>query len=274
MNTDEHEFVHAEFPHSMTALFNYCRQYVDESIISRFCPADPGYKAYVQEWSDILRKGSIPEESNFEVSETVGLTMWADTTSPDFLRFRCFTNSVALPLMCVRHAEVVFDLNYPLARLLSDTVFLQDARLLLLIKSAIEACYECCRQSPRWSSEFVPWCAYALTLVAACRGDEPNLTEWAARTVDLEAELRRSISGDSQISDMFLFGTASYGTLLPVWFALTELLLPAYRYCESVALILDALGSYHVEPSAKRRLLPMRPEHLTVFQGGTSNHKN
>lgn len=275
MNINRHECIQEIIPASLSKLFHYCREHVDADCVARHCPNDPGYKAYVREWQGILQSGTMPSASNFEISETVGLTMWVDEEcSADFLRFRCFTNSVALPLMCCAHEEVVFDLNYPLVRLLSDTIVLQDGRLLLLLEPAVESCFELCRQSPRYSAEFVPWCAYALTLVAACRGNSSEVSRWAAQTINLEAGWRHSEGGDLAASDLFLFGITSFNSLHPAWFALTELLLPRYRDCEPVALILDALASFCIGPKTILKLPLLNEAQLAAFRSGVLNPNN
>jgi len=254
-------------PESFQDLFGYCCKHVNEQVVAQHCPGDPGYKTYVREWSRILAKGQIPEASNFEISETVGMTMRNDSDyTEDFLRFRCFTNSVALQLITCRRKEVVFDLNYPLVRLLSDTIYLQDKRLLFLLKPAFESSFQLCGADPTWMGEFVPWWAYGLTLLAACRGDEPEMLRWAMQTITSESKLRHSESGQFALSDTFLFGVTGFDSLCAVWIRLTNLLLVSYRNHEPVALILDALSEYCVEPKSADSMPPLNEKSLRVFR--------
>ncbi len=113
-------------------LFQSTRALVTEQDIIDFSPGDPGYGDYVEVWSKIKRKGVIPTDCSFEVTEVIALTGWGNAEkekSPDrFRAYRRFTTAVALALFsegndsdCIRPAgyvarDLLIDLDEESAR--------------------------------------------------------------------------------------------------------------------------------------------------------------
>ncbi|MEM9420543.1 MAG: hypothetical protein AAGA25_16055 [Planctomycetota bacterium] len=59
-----------------------------------FCPNDPGYENYLRAWGEIIETHRVPQRSHFDLSETIGLTGWAEPEEWDdperFREFRRF----------------------------------------------------------------------------------------------------------------------------------------------------------------------------------------
>jgi len=53
-------------------LLDYARGLVQMADIERYCPNDPGYPDYVSAFGAIYSSGKVPEQWNFDISETIG----------------------------------------------------------------------------------------------------------------------------------------------------------------------------------------------------------
>lgn len=88
---------------SIESLFEYARSAVTDQDIIDCAPGDPGYGDYVRLWKGIRRSGSIPQKSEFDLSEVICLTGWANPEkwkNPGQLRtFRRFTSAVEMALL-------------------------------------------------------------------------------------------------------------------------------------------------------------------------------
>ena len=62
---------------SVIGLFQYTQSRVTDQDIIDYCPGDPGYLNYVKLWTQIKHSGSIPQKTDFDLSEVIGLTGWA-----------------------------------------------------------------------------------------------------------------------------------------------------------------------------------------------------
>ena len=250
-------------PSAFDDLFLKCTSQISPEAITRWCPGDPGYKSYVKEWQQIWRSKRVPTESNFEVSETVGLTLWEANSDPEFLRFRCFTNSVALKLMCVHRQEVVFDLNYPLIRLLSDIISLRDHAAMKLFTYAIEVAERECAAGIEFLHA-VPWLAHTRLLAAALNGNTNDLPNLSRHVIDMDKEFRASV-GRFSVSGTFLLSLTSFDTLHPIWVSLSKNLLAPHCDIEGVALILDAFSDFQPPKGSIQSDGPSQNEDLRAF---------
>ena len=119
-------------------LFHRASLQVTAKDISDFCPNDPGYADYVREFQRILSSGNLPIRSDFDISETIGLTRWveaADEIDPiRFRRFRIFTTAVGLAVLVGPEGPSESNPpNYLAIRLIEDAYALHDERLLRLL---------------------------------------------------------------------------------------------------------------------------------------------
>jgi len=246
-------------------LFLYCSSKIDPEVIARCCPGDPGYKGYVKEWNRIWRDRIIPRRSNFEISETVGLTMWDEGLDAEMFRFRCFTNAVALKLMCVHLQEPVFDLNYPLIRLLTDTILLSDKNAFMKLRAAVESARRVCSAGAIELADALPWICHAQLLLASFQEGASQLRMLARRVIEEENTFRKEAEG-GLISGVFLFGLTVFQTCHPLWLNLSTSLLTPHRTVEEIALILDGLSEYHRDKDTVGGSQVFGEEHLRVFR--------
>jgi hypothetical protein len=117
-------------------LFEYALRHVTAKDISDFCPGDPGYGDYVRAFNAILESSTLPKEADFDITETIGLTIWSKADDwPDpvrFRRFRTLTNAVGIALLVedANGAEQNLRPNYLAIRSIEDAHALQDDALL------------------------------------------------------------------------------------------------------------------------------------------------
>jgi hypothetical protein len=123
-------------------LFEYALRHVTAKDISDFCPGDPGYGDYVRAFNAILELSTLPKEADFDITETIGLTIWSKADDwPDpvrFRRFRTLTNAVGIALLVedANGAEQNLRPNYLAIRSIEDAHTLQDDALLRLLPAA------------------------------------------------------------------------------------------------------------------------------------------
>jgi hypothetical protein len=170
-------------------LFDYAARFVTADDVSAYAPSDPGYPEYVRTFDAILAAGEPPAHSNFEITETIGLTRWADANlerdPPRFRRFRTFANAVGVAL---RVAGVLADDdiagNYLAINLIEDAHELRDAELLRLLGPAFDAVHKTLRDQ---SSGEAPFLSLGRLLVAAELGSSDRELSTLAVRVAVEA---------------------------------------------------------------------------------------
>lgn len=118
----------------LLALFHYARQHVTNDDIARCAPGDPGTPDYIARWQSIRKSGQPPLQSDFDVTEVIGLTCYTTPPPGDdgrrFRRFRAFTSCVgAILLWRGEGPYVVCAPNYLVLRLLEDQIALADKEL-------------------------------------------------------------------------------------------------------------------------------------------------
>lgn len=217
-------------------LFHYAIGFVTPADIAAFAPGDPGYPDYVRQWREILAARSIPQQANFDITETVDLTRWAEADRESdpvrFRRFRVFTSAVALG-MAVRDRvdDDQFPPNYTLIRLIDDADALRDLALWRLLAPAFEEVHQAWTRQP---SEEAPFGLLGLLLVHAHLGAENSVLETIAeRLIEQESRCETRASTD------FLFGCTHYDQLDRHWKRHVKALLPPAS--PSLGLVRDAL---------------------------------
>jgi hypothetical protein len=131
-------------------LFEYAVRQVTPADVVQYAPDDPGYSDYVREWTRIVDSREVPSESNFELTETIGLTRWADAqreTDPRRFRwFRALTNSVGgVLLVADLVAEELMPANYVAINLIDDAIALDDRELFERTGMAFDELHEVLR---------------------------------------------------------------------------------------------------------------------------------
>lgn len=209
------------------ALFQLTRQRITERHISDFSPADPGYESYVRLWTRILRSGAIPNQSEFDLSEVIGLTGWAaptDFDEPDrFQQYRRFTSSVAVALInggndseCVRVA------NYLARDLIVDTD-IGDREHFVAVRNVLPVVRDSLLET-NFEEEY-PFFTFGSLILAQMAGDFAQMPSLASQLIDDDAAVRTNDSLNWSIQDSrFLFGLTNYNQLNADWVALSSLL--------------------------------------------------
>lgn len=220
-------------------LFEYARTKVTAKDIVDFCPGDPGYPAYVREFTSIWESGQLPE-MHFNVSETIGLTWWVRAferlDEVRFRRFRTFTNSVGLAINSTKYDfSTCVPPNYLVASLLTDAFALNDLSLLPLLETAFVEFRERIKIQDN-APEEVPFLTLALTILAL-KGYPPkaDISEMCSRVIK-EADANKN-----EYPDEFLWDCSSFDGFRSEWTKLVEDSLPQHSKEEPVALLREML---------------------------------
>lgn len=226
---------------AVEALFQYTLLRVTEEDIVNYSPSDPGYGAYVEEWKLIRRTGRVPKMVNFEVSEVIGLTGWADAsemTDPErFRAYRRFTTAAALvglyhgyPCECVRES------NY-LARDLLIDLDAECARHRALVRQVLPPVHD---RLVATGEEGYPFFTFASMLLSQREEDWPEAHRAATRLIAEEQAVRKEF--DWMVQDgRFLLGLSNYDQLHRDWLAWARQLRNPMGD-EDTQLVMEALG--------------------------------
>jgi len=221
-------------------LFEYASQHVSPKDISDFCPSDPGYPDYVREFTAILSSRIPPTKSNFDITETIGLTRWADANHQrDAIRFRwfrTFTNSVGIAICSGSEGpNDCMPPNYFGISLLNDALALRDAQLLRLLSPVFSDLHQRLYESA-WFSEEAPFFLLG-QLVLAFMGFAPG-ADIARLTEELIAEATHHAG---YASPDFLWGCTFFDQLHNRWKHLVELSFPRNADTDWITVLRDAL---------------------------------
>ncbi|WP_038165237.1 hypothetical protein [Verrucomicrobium sp. BvORR106] len=221
-------------------LFAYAVDKVTPRDVWDFSPNDPGFPGYVREFTAILKSRKLPKDADFDITETIGLTMWGDAETekdPDrFRRFRVFTNSVAVAL-CAGPDGVPLTMaaNYPCIRLLEDAHALGDEQLLRLLYPVFGDLFARL-ETDGWSNREAPLLLLGQLILALMGYGSPNdVPTLAATLVKLG-----SVANDHVPAD-FLWNCTNFDQLHAEWKRFVGIAFPENSPIEDVALLRDTL---------------------------------
>lgn len=206
-------------------LFQLTRRRISKRHIVDFSPADPGYDAYVRLWSEIHRTGEIPRESEFDLSEVIGLTGWADAVDYDsgkrFRDYRRFTSAVAVALVTGGNdSECVRVANY-LARDLIIDIDINDREHFDAVRKVFPAVRDALIMSNN-ENEY-PFFTLGSLILAHQAGDFKPMPSLAKQLIDDEAAVRNKEELKwSVVDSRFLFGLTVYDQLNREWVRLVS----------------------------------------------------
>ena len=180
--------------------------------------------------------------SDFDITETIGLTRWVEAERAKdptrFRRFRIFVNSVGVCISTGPEGpSELMPPNYFGISLLDDAMALQDAALLRLLSPVFVDFHQrlvetgdCVEEAP-----FLLLGQVILAFLGFAPGSDP-----AALCEQLIAEESRYTG---RASPGFLWGCTSYNSLHHRWRHFAETSFPQNAGSESIALVRDALFS-------------------------------
>lgn len=206
-------------PH-VESLFELTRSIVSEQHIADFSPADPGYESYVRLWTRIFRSGEIPKQSEFDLSEVIGLTGWASPDDFDkpiqFRQYRRFTSAVAVALIEFGNdTESVRVGNYLARDLIIDTE-VSDRKYFDLVRRVFPVVRETLAKT-NYEEEY-PYFTFGSLILAQMAGDYGESASFASKLIEDEATVRNNDSLNWGIEDSrFLFGLTNYDQLNADW---------------------------------------------------------
>jgi hypothetical protein len=213
--------------------------------ISRFCPSDPGYGDYVRAFTAILESGTLPERADFDITETVSLTIWGDVERERgllldpvrFRRFRTFTNAVGIAFFIddIEGVEDNLTPNYLAIRLIEDVHGLQDETLLRMLPGAFTELQQSVTKSG-WRPEEVPFLLLGQLLLAFLgfppTADIPRLIE------ELKTEAAQH---EARSSGAFFWGCTFHDQLHERWHHFVRICFPPDSRDEAVNSLRAAL---------------------------------
>ncbi|WP_170266888.1 hypothetical protein [Brevifollis gellanilyticus] len=229
---------------SVIRLFEYTRSRVTERDILDFSPGDPGYPDYVKMWTEIWRSGGIPQETEFDLSEVIGLTGWARPEAwgePErFRRYRRFTSAVGVALL---HQGNDSDSVRPANYLARDLVVDLDERCgehLALLRAVAEST-RTVLNATNVEVEF-PYFTFAMMILAQRALDWSGSERAAAQLMEDEGAVRANTALNWLVcDDRFLLGLSVHGQLRGDWISLARGLRNPTRH-EETQLVMEAMS--------------------------------
>lgn len=218
-------------------LFAHALHFVTPKDIANYCPDDPGYPGYVREFTSILKSRRPPTSSNFELTETINLTLWGkaeEERAPErFRRFRIFTNAVAVMLyLSDEGPSETMPANYTAIALLDDAHALGDTELLSLLHPVFGELHRS-TNNVLWGEDEKPFLTLG-QLLLALMGHVPD-ADIQVGCDRLIAEESRSTRNNS--TGEFLWTCTGFDQLHDRWKALVELAFPKESDNESLLLL-------------------------------------
>lgn len=202
------------------SLFELTRSRVSEQHIADFSPSDPGYDSYVRLWTRIYRSGEIPKQTEFDLSEVIGLTGWAKPTDFDdpnrFREYRRFTSAVGSALIeSGNDTERVRVGNY-LARDLIVDIDIDDVKHFESVRLVFPVLRETLLKTN--NDKQYPYFTLGSLILAQMAGDIAESETLAAQLIEDDATVRKNDSINWIIQDSrFLFGLTNYDQLNSDW---------------------------------------------------------
>jgi len=239
---------------SVDNLFQYTRLKVTDQDIVEFSPGDPGYPNYVKLWTQIRRTGSIPQHSEFDLFEVIGLTGWSrldDYQETDrFLNYRRFTSAVGVALLHQgNHSDRVRDANY-LARDLLIDLDPNNERHLSLLRPVAACTKDVLRTTNR--EEGYPFFTFLSMILAQRASDWGAAESFATELIEDENAVRKNKSLNWMITDnRFLLGLSNFDQLHNDWIRFAQALRNPNDH-EDTQLVIDSLAP--IDRTSKSRL--------------------
>lgn len=234
-------------PHVQT-LFALTRRAITKKHIEDFSPGDPGYPDYVKLWSRIHEAGEVPKQSEFDLSEVIGLTGWSSPCgwassdgvdhSERFRQYRRFTSAVAVALIVFGNcSEEVRVANY-LARDLLMDVSVGDQEHFNAVRSIFPLVREALRKTDH--EEEYPFFTLGSLILAHMAQDYAQMPKLAEQLIEDDAAVRKSGSLSRTVWDSrLLFGLTSYDQVNKDWVAFVSRLTNPTND-ESVQLVIES----------------------------------
>jgi hypothetical protein len=228
---------------SVVSLFQYTQSKVSDQDIIDFSPGDPGYPDYVKLWTQIRRSGSIPQQTEFDLSEVIGLTGWASPEEWDdperFRNYRRFTSSVGVALLHQGNdSESVRVANYLARDLLIDLDSTSKRHLALL--RDVAASTRVILSTTNLDEGF-PFFTLASMILGQKARDWSAAEDFATQLIQDEGFVRQSEDLNWMITDdRFLLGLSNYDQLHNDWISFAQELKNPNDH-EDTQLVIDAL---------------------------------
>lgn len=226
--------------------FEYAANKVTVKDVERFCPNDPGYLDYIREFTTILTSRVIPSEFEFDVTETISLTLWGNPEKEyqeqdaiRFRRFRIFSNAVALAIILGPDEDGWnMGCNYYAISLLADIEALEDDHLYDLLPPVLMEMHQKLSQSGS-AKEAVFYLMAQLFLALMGHAPNVNLNELADQLINEESKL------DANKDDRqgFLWQRTVFDQMHHQWKEYAEKLVPPSNSQDSVSRLRDVLLS-------------------------------
>jgi hypothetical protein len=228
---------------SVIALFQYTQSRVTDQDIIDFSPGDPGYPNYVKLWTHIRRSGSIPTQTEFDLSEVIGLTGWAKAekeSNPD--RFRCyrrFTSAVGVALLHQGNDSVSVRVANYLARDLIIDLDTTNRTHLQLLRAVVDSTRQVL--STTNLEDGYPFFTFAAMILAQKTRDWNTSEAAAIQLIKDENDVRQNESLNWMIADdRFLLGLSNYDQLHDDWISFARELKNPNNH-EETQLVIDAI---------------------------------
>ena len=228
---------------SVINLFEYTRSKVTEQDIIDYSPGDPGYPDYVRLWTQIWRSGSIPRQTEFDLSETIGLTGWArpeDEDDPEKFRgYRRFTSAVGVALLHQGNdSESVRVANYLARDLIIDLDATDKRHHSILSEVAVTTRHVLSTSN---LDEGYPYFTLASMILAQKAENWAASESHATQLIKDECAVRENEALNWMIQDdRFLRGLSNYNQVQEDWTAFAQQLKNPNKH-EDSQLVIEAL---------------------------------
>lgn len=230
---------------SVTALFEYVRSKVSDQDILDFPPNDPGRTDYIRLWTKIWDTGEIPRKSEFDLSEVIGLTGWADSEKvrdpKRFRNFRRFTSVVGIALLHYGNpSDEVRPANYLAHDLITD-LDRSDKPCLALLRGAFLTTREVLLAGMQ-ESEY-PFFTFGSMILAQIAKDWRSSESYATQLIEDEAAVRKNGNLNyAVVNGHFLLGLTNFDRFHKDWITFAHELRNKTDH-EATQLVMDAIRS-------------------------------
>lgn len=236
---------------NVRSLFELTRKRITRKHIEDYSPADPGYPDYVKLWRRIHKTGDVPQKSEFDLSEVIGLTGWATPDgwypsdeadhSERFKAYRRFTSAVAVVLLMYGNdSESVRIPNYLARDLLVDTS-LEDREHFDAVRGVLPVVRQILLET-NYEEEY-PFYSMGSLLMAYFAEDYSELPSLAKQVIEDDDVVRKKPLLKRGVWDSrLLFGLTNHGQLNKDWMMLISKLTNPVND-ENLQLVIEAFAN-------------------------------